>query len=90
MYDVITWFDQPDGRTKLYLTTRDRVKAEKAVHVFAGLINADVVELKPDKNGLYEVTLRLRMKAKAPSIIQAEGKAHQEDDENLAGGEKHE
>jgi hypothetical protein len=61
-YNVITWFNQPDGRTKLYLTTRDRLEAEKATHVFAGLIQADVVELKPDKNGLYEATLRPRVK----------------------------
>jgi hypothetical protein len=62
MYDVITWFNQPDGRVKLYLTTRDRPKAEKAVHMFAWLIKADVVELKPDGNGLHEATLRVRIK----------------------------
>jgi len=62
MYDVITWFRQPDGRTKLYLTTRDRLKAEEAVHTFAWLIQTDVVELKPDKNGLYEATLRAKIK----------------------------
>lgn len=64
MYNVITWFKQPDGRTKLYLTTRDRLEAEKATHMFAGLIRADVVELKPDKNGLYEAILRERMEVK--------------------------
>jgi hypothetical protein len=58
MYNVITWFNQPDGRTKLYLTTRDRLEAEKAVHTFAWLMQANVVELKPDKNGLYKATLR--------------------------------
>jgi hypothetical protein len=62
MYNVITWFSQPDGRTKLYLTTRDRLKAEEAAHTFAWLIRADVVQLKPDKNGLYEATLRAKRK----------------------------
>jgi len=62
MYNVITWLSQPDGRTKLYLTTRDRLKAEEAVHMFAWLMQADVVDLKPDGNGLYEATLRVRIK----------------------------
>ncbi len=56
--DLITWFKQPDGRIRLFLSTRDKADAEEASHVFAWLVKAFVVSLKADENGLYEAILR--------------------------------
>lgn len=58
--NVINWIKLPDGRFKLWFSTRNRQEAEEAAHVFAGLVKADVVDFKADKNGLYEATLRCK------------------------------